>query len=458
MIRLFSVYYSARTLVRVFVEIVLVAGSFLCVAILLCGPDASIPLLYEDGLLKIAGVTALTLLLTYYFDLYEPQRVSGGWEVYFRLLLVLSGLSFLLAGLLYVDPSVDIEPNVFVCGIAVLAVVLLIWRSIYEWVCGLPALRDKTYVLGHGERARTVSEMLRHRRDAGMEVISTESTPATNGESRAHYAEELVALRDAETPVDRVILAIEDRRGSMPLRELLDLRFRGVMIDDANALVERLEGKLLLDGLVPSTFIFGDDAGTDTARRFVRRLLSICVSLTALLICSLLIPFIMLAVRLSSPGPIFFRQTRIGLRGRTFSVIKFRTMREDAEANGAVWAAENDSRVTGVGRFLRRTRLDEIPQLWNVLRGEMAFVGPRPERPEFVRWLREEIPFYELRHMIRPGITGWAQVRYHYGASLEESKRKLEYDLYYIKHLSLSLDLLIIFETIKTIILRRGAQ
>ena len=191
---------------------------------------------------------------------------------------------------------------------------------------------------------------------------------------------------------------------------------------------------------------------------FVRRLVSITVSLVALTICLPFVPFIALAVRLSSPGPIFFSQMRVGRRGRPFRVFKFRTMRQDAEAKGAVWAAKNDPRVTTLGRFMRKTRLDETPQLWNVLRGDMAFVGPRPERPEFVQWLSNEIPYYDLRHIIRPGITGWAQVRYQYGASLEETSQKLEYDLYYVKHLSLGLDLLIIFETIKTIILRRGAQ
>jgi exopolysaccharide biosynthesis polyprenyl glycosylphosphotransferase len=182
------------------------------------------------------------------------------------------------------------------------------------------------------------------------------------------------------------------------------------------------------------------------------------VSFIGLAVCLPFIPLIILAVRLSSPGPILFRQTRVGRRGRPFTVLKFRTMSQDAEDQGAVWATKNDPRVTPVGRFMRQTRLDEIPQLWNVLRGEMGFVGPRPERPEFVQWLSSEVPFYDLRHMIRPGITGWAQVRYRYGASLEETKHKLEYDLYYIKHLSLGLDLLIMFETIKTIILWRGAQ
>jgi len=193
-------------------------------------------------------------------------------------------------------------------------------------------------------------------------------------------------------------------------------------------------------------------------QRVLRRLFSLAVSFLALVICLPFIPFIILAVRLSSPGPIFFSQTRVGLHGELFTLYKFRTMRQDAEAQGAVWAVKDDARVTPIGMFLRKTRIDEIPQLWNVLRGDMAFVGPRPERPEFVQWLSQEIPFYDLRHLIRPGITGWAQVRYRYGASLEETKRKLEYDLYYVKHLSIGLDLLIMFETIKTIILRRGAR
>jgi len=244
----------------------------------------------------------------------------------------------------------------------------------------------------------------------------------------------------------------------MPVRELLELRLRGVVVQDANVLIERLMGKLPLEGLNPSSLIFTEGFNVRRSFQLARRLVSICVSTVVLTICLPLIPFLILAVRLSSPGPILFRQIRVGRGGRLINIFKFRTMRQDAEANGAVWASKDDPRVTSVGRFMRKTRLDEIPQLWNVLRGDMAFVGPRPERPEFVKWLTSEIPYYNLRHMIRPGITGWAQVRYQYGANLEETKRKLEYDLYYVKNMSLGLDLLIIFETIKTIILRRGAQ
>jgi sugar transferase (PEP-CTERM system associated) len=457
MIRLFNVYYSTRTLVLLLCEALIVGGSFLLATTYIIGPDTYIALIYENGILKIVGITVLTLLLSYYFDLYAPQRISGRWEIYFRLLLVLSVLSFILAGLIFFYPEINIGANVFVAGVSILAMALVIWRWAYEWIIGLSVFRERVFVLGSGVRARTVVETLRTRRDAGMEVVDGEGKGVFNGQLE-RFAADLRAFRKPKTCIDRVIVAMEDRRGSMPTRELLDLRLRGVVIEDASVLMERLLGRLPLDGLNPSALIFTDGFNVKASQQIVRRLVSITTSFIGLVICLPFIPFIILAVRLSSPGPIFFRQTRVGLRGRPFSVLKFRTMRQDAEAQGAVWATKNDPRVTSLGRFMRKTRLDEIPQLWNVLRGEMGFVGPRPERPEFVQWLSSEIPFYELRHIIRPGITGWAQVRYQYGASLEETKQKLEYDLYYIKHLSLGLDLLIMFETIKTIILRRGAQ
>jgi sugar transferase (PEP-CTERM system associated) len=438
-------------------EALLVGSSFLLAATYMMGDDTYIALFYDNGLLKIGAITVLTLLLSYYFDLYEPQRMSERWEIYFRLLLVLSVLSFILAGLMYFIADTYIGPQVFTVGISILAVVLVLWRRAYEWIIGLSLFRERVYVLGNGERARFIVETLRSRRDAGMEVVDGLDQDSPTGQLE-RFAADLRAFRKPKSRIDRVIVAMEDRRGAMPVRELLDLRLNGVVVEEASALMERLSGKLPLDGLNPSTLIFTQGFNVKASQQIVRRLVSITVSAIGLAICLPFIPFIILAVRLSSPGPIFFHQTRVGLRGRHFSVIKFRTMRQDAEAAGAVWATKNDPRVTPLGRFMRKTRLDEIPQLWNVLRGEMGFVGPRPERPEFVQWLSSEIPFYELRHMIRPGITGWAQVRYQYGASLEETKRKLEYDLYYVKHLSVGLDLLIMFETIKTIILRRGAQ
>jgi sugar transferase (PEP-CTERM system associated) len=457
MIRLFNVYYPTRTLVLLLCEVLLVSGSFLLATTFLVGPDAYIDLIYENGLLKIAGITVLTLLLTYYFDLYEPRRIAEDWEIYFRLLLVLGVLSFVLAGLVYCFPELDIGPYVLSVGVAVLAILLVLWRWAYEWIIGLPMFQERVYVLGCGKRARAVVDLLRASRDAGMEVIGWKGESEINGRSD-YFSADLRAFRGPRPGIDRVVVAMEDRRDSMPVRELLDLRLCGVVIENSSSLMERLSGKLPLDGLNPSVLIFTEGFRMSTSQQLFRRLLSFAVSFIALTICLPFLPLIILAVRLSSPGPIFFSQTRVGQRGRLFTAYKFRTMRTDSEANGAVWAAKDDPRVTRIGRYLRNTRLDEIPQLWNVLRGDMAFVGPRPERPEFVQWLSKEIPFYDLRHMIRPGITGWAQVRYRYGASLEETKHKLEYDLYYVKHQSIGLDLLIMFETIKTIILRRGAQ
>jgi len=456
-IRLFNVYYPTRTLLLLLCEALIICGSFLLATAYIIGPDAYITLIYENGLLKIVSITGFTLMLSYYFDLYEPHRISGRWELYFRLLLVLSVLSFVLAGLVYLFPHIDIGPNVLVLGISILAIALSPWRSLYERVIGLKLFRERVYVLGNGERARTVAALLKARHDVGMEVVEI----CAKGEFKSEverFAADLRAACQPKARIDRVIVAMENRRGAMPVQELLNLRLRGVVIEDASIITERLLGRLSLTGLNPSSLIFTHGFHVKASQQIARRLVSISVAFVALLICLPLIPLLMLAVRLSSPGPVFFRQTRVGLGGRHFSVIKFRTMRKDAEAAGAVWATKNDPRVTALGRFMRKTRLDEIPQLWNVLRGEMGFVGPRPERPEFVQWLTSEIPYYDLRHIIRPGITGWAQVRYQYGASLEETKQKLEYDLYYIKHLSLSFDLLIMFETIKTIILRRGAQ
>ncbi len=457
MIRIFNVYYPTRSLILLACEALLTGGAFLLAAAYLLGPDTYIALFYENGLLKIACVTILTLLLSYYFDLYEPQRISERWEGYFRLLLVLSALSFILAAVIFVFPDIELGHNGLTIGIFILTVLLILWRRVDEWIIGLSMFRERVYVLGGGPRASMVVETLRQRRDAGMEIVNWR--PDTDGiDSSERFASELRGFCAPKPNVDRVIVAMENRRGSMPVRELLDLRLCGVVIEDAGAVIERLSGTLPLDGLNPSALIFTYGFRVKASQQIVRRLVSMLVAFTALLICLPFIPFIMLAVRLSSPGPIFFGQIRVGLRGRLFTVHKFRTMRKDAEAKGAVWATKNDPRITPLGMFMRKTRLDEIPQLWNVLRGDMGFVGPRPERPEFVQWLSSEIPYYELRHMIRPGITGWAQVRYQYGATLEETKKKLEYDLYYLKHLSLGLDLLIMFETIKTIVLRRGAQ
>jgi sugar transferase (PEP-CTERM system associated) len=240
---------------------------------------------------------------------------------------------------------------------------------------------------------------------------------------------------------------------------LLDLRLTGVKVEEATSWLERISGRIEVEQLYPSWLIFADGFRFSNFFRLVRRVLNFAVALVGLMLSLPLIPFIVLAVKLSSPGPALYRQERVGRRGEPFYCYKFRTMRDGAEADtGATWAADDDPRITKVGKFLRSSRLDEIPQLWCVLKGDMHFVGPRPERPEFVDWLSKEIPYYGVRHVVRPGITGWAQVQYKYGNTLEDAREKLQYDLFYIKNASLGLDFLIMFQTIKIVLLGRGGQ
>ena len=458
MIRLFNVYYPTRTIVLLLCEALIVSGCFLLATALMKGADTSLVLNYEYGGWKILGLTALTLLSSYYFDLYEPQRISARWEIYFRLLLVLGFLSFLLSALIYFFPAIDIGPYVLVVGLGFLTASLIVWRGAYEWIIGHKIFRERVYVLGAGERAQTVVRLLQARKDAGMEVVGWNEASTDKSERKEAFAAAMTRFSGPKPGVDRLIVALEDRRGELPLGELLKLRFNGVVIEDSGPLLERLTGKLHLDTLRPSTFIYSEGFRVKPSQQIARRIVSTLTAFVGLVLFLPFFPFVVLLVRLSSPGPIFFHQTRVGMGGRTFSVHKFRTMRTDAEAAGAKWATKNDPRVTKIGMFMRKTRLDEVPQLWNVLCGDMGFVGPRPERPEFVPMLVEKIPYFELRHMIRPGLTGWAQVRYGYGATLAEAREKLEYDLYYIKHMTLGLDLLIMFDTIKTIIRRQGAQ
>jgi sugar transferase (PEP-CTERM system associated) len=458
MIRLFNVYYPTRAIVLLLCEALIVSGCFLLATVMLLGQDTYLVLNYEYGGLKILGLTILTLLVSYYFDLYEPQRISEHWEIYFRLLLVLGFLSFLLSAIIFLFPDVNIAHYVLLLGLIFLTTALVAWRSAYEWIIGREMFRERVYILGAGERAHAIVKLLQTRKDAGMHVIGWDGVVADKAERKEAFSAALDRFSEPKLRVDRVIVALEDRRGEFPMNELLKLRFHGVVIEEAGSLLERLTGKLYLDGLHPSSFIYSEGFRVKPSQQITRRIVSTLTAAIGLLLFLPFFPFMMLMVRLSSPGPIFFKQTRVGLAGKNFSVYKFRTMRTDAEVAGAKWATKNDPRVTRIGMFMRKTRLDEVPQLWNVLRGDMGFVGPRPERPEFVPWLSEQIPYFNLRHMIRPGLTGWAQVRYGYGATLEQAREKLEFDLYYIKHMSLGLDLLIMFETVKTIIRRHGAQ
>ena len=458
MVRLFNVYYPVRALILLIGEALIVCASFLLATLLHLGRDSYVVLNYGSGFYKILAVTGLAVLCLHYFDLYDLQRMRSSSETYSRLLTVLGTLSLLLAALCYLFPHFVVGNGVFLTGLLILTWALIAWRAAYDWFIRRPYLRERVYVLGAGERAARLVEAFRARKDLGMDVVGWAGAIGNGSMTREALGATLLALKEKRA-VDTVILAMGDRRGAMPVRELLQLRLSNIKVEDATALLEQISGKIEVDEVHPSWLIFSQGFRLNPTFLWVRRLISTTVSLTCLLVSLPLIPLIILAIKFSSRGPVLYRQKRVGRNGVVFTCYKFRTMRPDAEADtGPTWANDDDPRVTRVGHFLRRTRLDEIPQLWNVLRGDMGFVGPRPERPEFVEWLSREIPYYHLRHIIRPGITGWAQVNYQYGASVEESKEKLKYDLSYIKNISLMLDLMIVFETVKTVLLKRGSR
>ena len=458
MLRLFNVYYPVRGLVLLAGEAVIVCASFLLATLIHFGPNSYLVLNHESGFYKILAVTGLALLCLHYFDLYDLKRLPSSTETYFRLLVVLGTLSLLLAAVSYLFPNSMIGSGVFLTGLFILITALSAWRMAYSWFIHQQYLRERVYVLGAGERANRLVEALRGRKDLGMEVVGWAGAIQNGSLTREALGTTLLALKERRA-VDRVVLAMTDRRGAMPVPELLQLRMSNIKVEDATALLEQISGKIEVDELSPSWLIFSEGFRLNPSLMLGRRLVSIAVSLACLLLCLPLIPLIILAIKATSPGQLLYRQKRVGRNGVTFNCYKFRTMHPNAEADtGPTWAGDEDPRITLVGRFLRLTRLDEIPQLWNVMRGDMGFVGPRPERPEFVEWLSREIPYYHLRHIVRPGITGWAQVNYQYGASAEESKEKLKYDLYYIKNMSLMLDLMIMFETVKTVLLTRGSR
>jgi sugar transferase (PEP-CTERM system associated) len=455
LIRLFKVYYPVRTLILLAGEALIVWTSFLLGALLKLREESYIALNYEGGYVKIFIATALVLVCSHWFDLYDPTRFSEKGELYYRLLLVPGLLAFLLAVIGYVFPHMMLG-GAFLIGLIILTVALVGWRTAYAWLVQQPYLRERVYVLGTGDRAQRVVQGLRQRSDLAINVIGWTGDLA-GVPTRDDVAEHLLGL--SQHHVHRVIVAMPDRRGALPVRELLQLRLEGVKVEDATSWLEKMSGRIEVDNLYPSWLIFAEGFRFSAGFMILRRILSTMIALTCLVILLPIIPLVALAIKFDSKGPVLYRQKRVGRSNIPFYVYKFRTMRQDAEAKtGAVWAGLDDPRITRVGKFLRASRLDEIPQLWCVLKGDMAFVGPRPERPEFVEWLTKEIPYYPVRHVVRPGITGWAQVRYKYGNTVEDAKEKLQYDLFYIKNISFGLDFLIMFQTIKTIVLARGAQ
>jgi sugar transferase (PEP-CTERM system associated) len=422
-------------------------------------------LLAQGGIFKTLFMAAVTQGCLYYADLYDLRLVSDRRELFVRIVQALAAASFVLAVVYYWFENLVIGRGVFVMASFLVITLAIGWRLAFEWVSPRVRPREKLLLVGTNAAAVTLArELFDRRHELGVEIVGfVDPDPAKVGASLINPGvvgtiEDIPTIVRAND-VDRVVVSLADARGKLPMEKLLEIKLSGVTFDHLASVYEEYTGKIAIDNLRPSWLIFSSGFRKSRFLAGSKRFLDIVLAIAGFIIGLPVMLLVALAVKLTSRGPVLYHQTRVGQHGSHFTVHKFRTMRPDAEAKtGPVWAAKaGDPRVTPIGWMLRRTRLDEMPQLWNVLKGEMSFVGPRPERPEFVSELTQQIPYYGQRHVVRPGLTGWAQVRYTYGASTEDAMQKLQYDLYYIKNLSISLDLFIILDTVKTVILRRGA-
>jgi sugar transferase (PEP-CTERM system associated) len=399
----------------------------------------------------------------YFHDLYDFRLITSLAEVLIRLAQAFGVACVALALCYFVGPEIGLGRGIAALAAPVIVGLTLGWRILWLRLGKGVGNVDRMLILGTGPVGIRLTRDILARPELQVQVLGfldekgeNIGKPLVNPGIIGGAADLESIVRDRG--ITRVVISLLERRGRMPVRELLHLKFAGVRVEEAHSVIERMTGRIVLEHLSPSWLILSEGFRKSRLLTWTKRFMDIIVSLLALLICLPLFVVVSLAILLESGSPILFRQERTGLHGRSFNMLKFRSMHNDAEKEGPCWAATGDSRVTWVGRWIRKFRIDELPQVINVLRGEMSIVGPRPERPHFVAMLEEQIPFYGLRHSVRPGITGWAQVRYQYGASVEETKTKLEYDLFYIKHLSIMLDLAVLFETLKVMISGRGAK
>jgi sugar transferase (PEP-CTERM system associated) len=396
----------------------------------------------------------------YYAGLYDFQAARSTRANYQRVLQALALGSVILFLVWYLVPVLELGRGVFLSALALTALVLPSWRVVYDRVATNEDFQRRVVILGNGPLAQELAAMITERSDVGLELVGmlardrVQVDPMKNIIGTYRELFEIVSKLE----VQLVLVAYPDRRGTLPVEQLLEVKFRGVEVEEGVSFYERNTSKLYVRELKPSQLIFAEGFAARPGTRRLKRILDVAVSIVGLALASPLMLLTTLAIRLESPGPTLYSQVRAGEFGKLFTIYKFRSMRTDAEKAGAQFAQENDPRVTRVGKFIRKTRLDELPQLWNVLRGDMSMVGPRPERPVFIEQLEQQVPFFKQRLYVKPGVTGHAQVRCRYGATTDDMVEKLQYDLYYIKTYNLVFDLSILFDTVKVVLFRIGAR
>jgi exopolysaccharide biosynthesis polyprenyl glycosylphosphotransferase len=447
----------------VVLDALVVLACFLVAAYISYGDVTELYLWYENGLVKI-GIAAGSVLLGLYFqNLYAELRVRSLAVLLQQVLMVISVVFLTQALLAYIDAEVVVSRRLMIIAAALTLALFPPWRRLYANVLYKGFGIDRLLFLGTDLTGIEIAQELAEKPElgfSGVGFVDDRAEPETTL-AGLHVLGPLARLPEiiAKTRPNRIIVNLAERRQVLPVDLLLDLRFSGIRIEEASGLYEATFGRITTRRLRPSQLIFSAELGPRPWNMQVQTLYSFIIAVIGVIVAAPVMLLVAIAVRLTSRGPVLFRQKRVGLNGKHFTLYKFRSMRVDAEAaTGAVWAKRNDPRVTSIGGFLRKTRLDELPQLFNVVTGKMAIVGPRPERPEFVSVLAEQIPFYRQRHAVKPGVTGWAQINYKYGDTIEDTIVKLEYDLYYIKNLSPSLDMFIMFHTAKVMLFSTHGQ
>jgi len=455
-------YYPARNIFFFLGEGLLIFLAVNSVYFIFKGPQ-----LYSEAValywMRALLVTLIFQLSLYFFDLYDLSGQVSGAEVIARVMQAFGVGCIVLAFVYYFFPLIMISSQIFWTCYGAICTSILFWRFIYNKALDRKMFVQPVVILGAGKLASRIAAEIEGKRDSGYKIISfigqqrDPVSPVPEYIPLIPETGQLPSLCQTHK-VEKVVVALDDARGKTPVQELLQCKMQGVTIENGVTFYEGLTGKILVEKVNPSWLIYSSGFKLNRWSIFAKRFLDIVVSFAGLTLSLPVTLLSALIIKLESPGAVFYKQDRVGEKGEVIKVVKFRSMRSDAEKDGPVWAMENDTRVTRYGNFMRKVRIDEIPQMWNVLKGEMSFVGPRPERPVFVEQLTRTIPYYALRHIVKPGITGWAQVCYPYGASEEDALRKLEYDLYYIKNLSMRMDLWIIFQTIKTVLFQKGAR
>ncbi len=463
MISLLRSILPASVLLLLLSETVIFLFCYLLASAIVIDVDLQFFLFEENGLFRISIVVVSILIGLYLQDLYTKIQVRGRILFAQQISMVL-GIAFLVQALMtYVNRDLMLPRWLMIYGSGFVFLAFPAWRMLYLKFAVNTVATQRVLLVGTSSVLQELAEQLLAHPEFGYDLVGYVGQAEFPDEAVARLPKlgELSELRkivETHKP-ERILIGMTERRARMPVQELLDMRLSGIYVEEAATAYEATFGRVCTRELRPSQLIFSTALGPSARTEGIHTALSAVIAIVGTILTLPIMVVVAILVKITSPGDILHRQVRSGLNGKPFTVYKFRSMRADAEATtGAVWAQKNDPRITPIGKYLRKFRFDELPQFFNVLRGDMSMVGPRPERPEFVRMLSEKIPFYRQRLSVKPGLTGWAQIGHKYGDTIEDTVTKLEYDLYYIKHLSVALDVYILLSTAKTVLLGRGAQ